>query len=100
MCIWEAVTSVLHVDMWLLQVSDMWGAAGLQEDPFTRRNRLSLPGSLHRVSAMKGDSGRIHGLTYRIGRHMPGQHTHTPSQSRICSLKDRRKLCLCLTLQS
>ena len=23
---------------------------------------------------MKGDSGRIHGLTYRIGRHMPGQH--------------------------
>ena len=25
---------------------------------------------------MRGDSGRIHGLTYRIGRHMPGQRVH------------------------
>ena len=40
---------------------------------FARRNRLSLPGTLHRVSAMKRDDGQVHGLTYRIGRHLPGQ---------------------------
>lgn len=50
-------------------------SAGLQERPFSRRNRLSLPASLHWVSAMKGDSGHIHGLTYRVGRHMPGQQS-------------------------
>lgn len=51
---------------------------GTSGDLFDVRNRISLPGSLHRISAMKGDQGGIHGLTYRIGRHMPGRHVmHT-----------------------
>ena len=33
---------------------------------------MSLPGSLHRISAMKGEEDEVHGLTFRIGRHVPG----------------------------
>lgn len=48
--------------------------AGRSADPFAVRNRMSLPGSLHRISAMKGDQEEIQGLTYRIGRHISDQH--------------------------
>jgi len=48
--------------------------AGRPADSFAVRNRMSLPGSLHRISAMKGDQGDIQGLTYRVGRHISGQH--------------------------
>ena len=34
--------------------------AGRPADPFAVRNRMSLPGSLHRISAMKGDQGASH----------------------------------------
>ena len=39
---------------------------------FSSDNRLALPGSLHRISAMRDPSGQVYGLTYRIGRHVPG----------------------------
>jgi hypothetical protein len=39
---------------------------------FTSDNRLALPGSLHRISAMRDPSRQVYGLTYRIGRHVPG----------------------------
>jgi stage III sporulation protein SpoIIIAA len=42
-------------------------------DPlFYADNRTGIPGTLHRVSAMRGRDSRILGLTYRIGRHVPG----------------------------
>ena len=49
--------------------------AGRPAHPFDVRNRMSLPGSLHRISAMKGDQGDVQALTYRIGRHISGQHS-------------------------
>lgn len=48
---------------------------GRPADSFAVRNRMSLPSSLHRISAMKGDQGDIQGLTYRIGRHISGVAT-------------------------
>ncbi|WIA32455.1 hypothetical protein OEZ86_003276 [Tetradesmus obliquus] len=35
-------------------------------------NRMGVPGSLHRISAMRNRQGDIYGLTYRVGRHLPG----------------------------
>ncbi|DBB17921.1 TPA: PFAM ATPase associated with various cellular activities (AAA) [Trebouxia sp. C0006] len=48
---------------------------GRPADYFGVRNRMSLRGSLHRISAMKGDQGDIQGLTYRVGRHISGKTT-------------------------
>jgi hypothetical protein len=39
---------------------------------FSSSNRLSVSGSLHRISAMFTNSGTVSGLTYRVGRHVPG----------------------------
>eukprot|EP00878_Enallax_costatus_P005606 GHUV01005879.1.p1 GENE.GHUV01005879.1~~GHUV01005879.1.p1 ORF type:complete len:850 (+),score=282.70 GHUV01005879.1:452-3001(+) len=39
---------------------------------FGSDQRLGVPGTLHRVSAMRDRQGNIYGLTYRIGRHVPG----------------------------
>jgi stage III sporulation protein SpoIIIAA len=33
---------------------------------------MGLPHSLHRISAIRNKAGGICGLTYRIGRHIPG----------------------------
>lgn len=40
--------------------------------PFRSDNRLALPGSLHRISAMRDVAGGVVGLTYRVGRHVAG----------------------------
>jgi hypothetical protein len=40
--------------------------------PFDADNRTALPGSLHRISAAVGRTGELAGLTYRVGRHVPG----------------------------
>ncbi|KAG2447382.1 hypothetical protein HYH02_007710 [Chlamydomonas schloesseri] len=51
------------------------GAAFFQSQPpplFGSDNRCCVPGSLHRISAMRDNAGRIYGLTYRVGRHTPG----------------------------
>lgn len=40
---------------------------------FSDTNRLGVPGSLHRISAMKDRQGVVYGLTYRVGRHVPGE---------------------------
>ena len=35
-------------------------------------NRTGVPGTLNRISALRGRGGHVLGLTYRIGRHVPG----------------------------
>lgn len=39
---------------------------------FNAKNRAGLEGTLHRISAMKDESGQVIGLTLRIGRHQQG----------------------------
>jgi hypothetical protein len=39
---------------------------------FDQDNRMALPGSLHRISAAAGRDGSVTGLTFRVGRHLPG----------------------------
>jgi hypothetical protein len=40
---------------------------------FDADNRMALPGTLHRISAARARDGRrVVGLTYRVGRHVPG----------------------------
>jgi stage III sporulation protein SpoIIIAA len=39
---------------------------------FGSDNRMGLPNSLHRISAIRDRRGGICGLTYRLGRHLPG----------------------------
>lgn len=33
---------------------------------------VGIPGTLHRVQALLGWGGQIEGLTYTVGRHVPG----------------------------
>ena len=42
-------------------------------DPFHADNRMGLKGTLHRISAIRDQDGSVIGITYCIGRHMPGQ---------------------------
>jgi hypothetical protein len=39
---------------------------------FGSDNRAGVPGTLHRISAIRGRRGDVLGLTYRVGRHLPG----------------------------
>jgi hypothetical protein len=39
---------------------------------FTGDNRMGINGTLHRISCKRDRRGNIDGLTYRIGRHIPG----------------------------
>lgn len=50
----------------LLRAASPYGAQALQQG-----GRMGLDGTLHRVSAMRARDGRVLGLTYRIGRHVP-----------------------------
>lgn len=43
-----------------------------QKKPFNDANRAGLPGTLHRISAMRNREDSIIGMTYRVGRHIPG----------------------------
>lgn len=44
------------------------GGGGL----FYSDNRAGIPGTLHRISAMRDRGDCVLGLTYRVGRHVPG----------------------------
>ena len=46
--------------------------AGGVAGPFASSSRVGISGTLHRISAMKNSLGNVNGLTYRIGRHLPG----------------------------
>ena len=39
---------------------------------FTSDNRIGISKTLHRISALQNRADKIVGLTYRIGRHLPG----------------------------
>lgn len=41
-------------------------------DIFCSDNRAGIPGTLHRISAIRGRRREVLGLTYRIGRHLKG----------------------------
>ncbi|KAK9829776.1 hypothetical protein WJX72_007846 [[Myrmecia] bisecta] len=56
------------------QFAGKLGRGGVQldwADPFRTDGRLGLPGTLHRISAIRGHA-QVTGLTYRVGRHVPG----------------------------
>ena len=46
------------------------GSSGV--DLFQSDGRAGVPGTLHRISAIRDRQGCIVGLTYRVGRHVPG----------------------------
>lgn len=48
------------------------GLGGSLHTMFRSDERLGVPSTLHRISAMRNLSGEVIGLTYRIGRHVPG----------------------------
>jgi len=44
----------------------------LAEMLFRADNRAGVPGTLHRISAIRARDRSVMGLTYRVGRSMPG----------------------------
>ncbi|KAL3130130.1 R3H domain [Trebouxia sp. C0009 RCD-2024] len=46
--------------------------SGGSQNVFQSNNRMGVSGCLHRISALKDRQGDMCGLTYRIGRHIPG----------------------------
>jgi hypothetical protein len=51
---------------------DSSSSSGRRAPFFSDTNRLGVPGSLHRISAMRDRAGAVFGLTYMVGRHVPG----------------------------
>ena len=53
--------------------------------PFHQDNRMGIEGTLHRISAIRNRDAQhsVLGLTYRIGRHMSGQHVHSSSMCQV-----------------
>lgn len=47
--------------------------AGAPGALFQDRNRMGVSQTLHRISALQNRHGDVCGLTYRIGRHIPGK---------------------------
>lgn len=46
---------------------------GMQDgDPFHFDDRMGIDATLHRVAAIRDRDSSVIGLTYRIGRHLPG----------------------------
>lgn len=54
--------STTHAEDWLSELNSY----------FTKDNRMGIEGTLHRISCKRDRRGTIDGLTYRVGRHMPG----------------------------
>lgn len=68
-------TCQLSVDAALRALEDSkerLGASGPAASIFSSDNRAGVPGTLHRISAMRGRQGEVLGLTYRVGRHLEG----------------------------
>jgi hypothetical protein len=51
---------------------DAFLSAGNARDVFQSNNRMGVSGSLHRMSRLVNRFGDMCGITYRIGRHVPG----------------------------
>ena len=44
----------------------------METKPFLLNSTVGMRGTLHRITAMQDSHGQVYGLTYRIGRHLPG----------------------------
>ncbi|KAL4531564.1 hypothetical protein Ndes2526B_g04327 [Nannochloris sp. 'desiccata'] len=55
-----------------LREMNPYGDAVHNSDIFSSDNRAGIPGTLHRISAIRGRKHEVLGLTYRIGRHLEG----------------------------
>lgn len=55
-------------------------------DMFQDSNRMGVSQTLHRISALKNRHGDVCGLTYRIGRHIPGKEHSANRHSTITAL--------------
>jgi stage III sporulation protein SpoIIIAA len=65
---------MLHILCWLyLQVTRQeLDAAAASVGEFGSDNRAGIPGTLHRISALRSRSGAVVGLTCRVGRAVSG----------------------------
>lgn len=69
--------------------------AGSSRELFASSSRAGVSGTLHRIGAMKNSAGKVNGLTYRIGRHLPGE----PSVAHTADfLQTSKKQCLLFIL--
>ena len=59
---------------------------GGTHDMFKHSNRMGLSGTLHRISALKNHHNEVCGLTYRVGRHIPGKPGQLSDLSHVCQL--------------
>ena len=52
--------------------------AALAACPFRADNRAGVPGTLHRISAIRDRDRSVIGLTYRVGRSVAGRASTSP----------------------
>lgn len=62
----------LRQALWNLNAVRYSGGSGAPGALFQDRNRMGVSQTLHRISALQNRHGDVCGLTYRIGRHIPG----------------------------
>jgi len=63
--------SIVRVDSEVITSEDLEYVTGFVQE-FTKDNRSGIPGTLHRISAIKNRQNKIVGLTCRIGRVVTG----------------------------
>src|SRR5574344_1221910 len=63
--------SILRVEFDVITSEDLDYVTGFVQE-FTKDNRSGIPGTLHRISAIRNRQGKIVGLTCRIGRVVTG----------------------------